>query len=888
MNAIPRYQLLWGKTSQDKTQTHPLVCHMIDVAQVALTLWERALTDGLRTYFATSLGLECASAGQLIAFWAALHDLGKASPAFQRKHAPAETILKQAGLEFPRVFVDEATPHGTLSALKIEDVLCQETGMARRLARKIARAVGGHHGSWPTPADLQRIKSTEYGANAWDEVRRDLVRALLEVFRPPEVTRLGADRCGENAFLTLFSGLTSVADWIGSAEEYFGYVSAPVSLVEYAGRARQQAITALERLDWLGWQPPSAPAVFESLFPFPPRPMQQAVIELAGRLTEPALVLIEAPTGSGKTEAALYLADHWASVLSQQGFYVAMPTMATSNQMHIRVSEMLRRRYPEMALAPLLLHSQARWLPRQVVPQVREVDQTTQEDIAAMTWFLPTKRSLLAPFGVGTVDQALLSVLQTRHFFVRLFGLGCKTVIFDEVHAYDTYMSAIFRRLLAWLRAAGASVILLSATLPSRTRRELLAAYLGRDAATLPPVRYPAISWATATDAGVIELAAATERCVNLRWIGRAPREIVETLRDLLRDGGCAAVICNTVARSQEVYGELCQAAIVPAEDLILFHAQFPMAWREGIERRVLDRFGKNGVRPRKAVVVATQVVEQSLDLDFDVMITDLAPVDLVLQRAGRLHRHARTHRPDPLVKPCLILACDSEGEVPRFGNDIWVYEPYVLLRSYRALWGRAALALPGDTPSLIEAVYGNEALTDASPAFQEALQTAYEHMLKHQRKDEFEAEKRLVLSPHDEALLNQNSANLEEDSPEAHRAFQALTRLGPPNVAVVCLHRCGESLNTEPDGTGQVVDLGVAPDRETVYHLSRHTVNVSAHEAYEALSAQQPPAAWRDHPLLRNCRVAVFTDGVCHLEDSRCILKLDPRYGLSIDKERK
>ena len=180
----------------------------------------------------------------------------------------------------------------------------------------------------------------------------------------------------------------------------------------------------------------------------------------------------------------------------------------------------------------------------------------------SMTWFLPRKRSLLAPFGVGTVDQALMSVLQTRHFFVRLFGLSHKTVIFDEVHAYDTYMSTLFQRLLTWLRAVGTSVVLLSATLPAQTRRELVQAYAG-DGVDVPDAVYPAITWAANDQVGTVPLPLSESRVVALEWISRDSAAIVTQLRDALREGGCAAVICNTVGRSQEVYQAVRDAGLV-------------------------------------------------------------------------------------------------------------------------------------------------------------------------------------------------------------------------------------------------------------------------------------------------------------------------------------
>ena len=881
---LPRYQLLWGKLSRDKTRSHPLVCHMLDVAEMTLALWHNALTAGQRARWAAALGLDDEATARLLAFWAGLHDLGKASPAFQRQWREAEASLSAAGLPFSKRFVDEFCPHGRITTATLRDVLAAETGLPARAAARIARAVGGHHGAWPTPADEQAVKSDERGGDEWDAVRRELLRVLRDVLQPPPFTSWPlSNPADDNAFLCWFSGLVSVADWLGSMEEHFPYVEAPLHPAEYARRAAAQAHQALQSLHWTDWQPPVAPLPFTELFSFQPSGMQEEIIDLAAQLDQPALVLIEAPTGSGKTEAALYLADAWARTLQQRGMYVAMPTMATSNQMWERVGRFLRRRYPQSDLSPLLVHSQARWV--EPLPEATLQDETEESIAAALAWFLPRKRSLLAPCAVGTVDQTLMSVLQARHFFVRLFGLSEKTVIFDEIHAYDTYMSTLFQRLLGWLRAMGASVVLLSATLPAQTRRNLLEAYAGRPL-ELPPVEYPAITWATSGDAGVVPLPRPEDRRVALEWLSREPEAVVEALRVDLHQGGCAVVICNTVARAQEIYRALKEAHLVPDDALTLFHARYPLAWRDEIEKSILTRFGKNGARPERAIVVATQVIEQSLDLDFDVMVSDLAPVDLIVQRAGRLHRHPGRTRPEPVAAPRLYVAVDvHEHAMPDFDRDVRVYTPYLLLRSYLVLHGRDALTLPGEVAALIEAGYGDEPLPDTPPALAAALDAARQTMQQTEDKEEYEARRRLVDEPSFDGLLTETRAGLEEDAPDVHAAFQALTRLGPPPISLVCLHQTPTGLNTEPDGSGVCVDLDRKPDAETTKALARATVGVSHRELVKSLLAQEPPAAWRTHSLLRDHRVAIFLDGVYTCGGHT--LHLSHELGLQVDPER-
>jgi len=487
------------------------------------------------------------------------------------------------------------------------------------------------------------------------------------------------------------------------------------------------------------------------------------------------------------------------------------------------------------------------------------------------------------------VDQALLSVLQTRHFFVRLFGLAHKTVIFDEVHAYDTYMSTLFQRLLQWLRAVGTSVIILSATIPAKTRWELLRAYVGTDDLELPGAKYPSLTWAADDRVGTVPLPAFSPRRIALEWIPREPRAIAEHLAEGLRAGGCAAVICNTVRRAQQVYQALKEAAFGPAQDLILFHGRFPFAWRRDIERGVLARFGRGSADPRKGIVVATQVIEQSLDLDFDLMISDLAPVDLLIQRAGRMHRHERARRPAPVGRPRLLL-CTPDGVdgMPDFGADVYIYDRYVLLKSWLVLQGRKHLTLPQDTEMLIESVYGepDAAAQDVGDEMAQELARTRQQMDQDHRKHVAKAYACLVPAPDDEELLYAQNPMLDEDNPELHEAFRALTRLGRLGVDLVCLHETDSGLMVEPDGSERVVDLDEEPDEEMVQILAQYKMSVTHYSAVKHFLGQKVPRGWRKCPGLRYARAAVFSGGVCRLDGTSFVLRLSRELGLGIEKE--
>jgi CRISPR-associated endonuclease/helicase Cas3 len=888
---------LWAKTDRGTPpRWHPLLFHMYDAGQMALALWNESLAPAVQRKFAGWLGCAPAEAARTLSFWVALHDLGKASPAFQAKAPTLQVNLTAQGLGFPAL--PAAMPHGLVTAWALKPLL-PATGLSPKESRLIARALAGHHGSWPTDLQLHDLNEVANLGGTyqpqWAALRAWLFDVLRTAFQPAPA-RLPTETAQRNAFLALFSGFVSTADWVASMEDRFPYADSRPAWAVYQEKSAGQAKQAVRELGFRNWKPDGSSFDFQSQFHFPPNEIQSAVIREATGLSQPAMLIVEAPTGCGKTEMAFSVVDAWLQRSGGQGLYVAMPTTATSNQMFHRTrDDYLQPRYPESpdGINLQLAHSAAQLdddFQKMVIRSVGDDVEAGEGSIAAMSWFLPRKRTLLAPFAVGTVDQALLSVLQTRHFFVRLFGLGGKVIMFDEVHAYDTYMSSLFCRLLAWLRAASVSVVLLSATLPSATRRRLVEAYSGEGC---PPLDagYPSATLVEPGRGSSLALPAPESRSVALQWAGAAPEEVVAALRTGLVDGGCAVVICNTVRRAQTLYRAIRDARLCPPEDCLLFHASYPFDRRQEIERLVVDRFGKvpPAGRPCCSILVATQVVEQSLDLDFDVMVTDLAPIDLLIQRVGRLHRHRR-ERPARLTTPTLTL-CNSDPlvedpDAPAFGDSRYVYEPYLLWRTWAILQGRCALSLPKDTPTLIEAVYGPTEPVGLQP-FQARVDQALAKMQDDQAKAEQAAQMRLILPPDDDGLLHMTNETLNEEDPAVHQSLQAMTRLAPPNVQVICLHRLtnGE-LNTRPDGHGLAIDLAQTPDHAAQLALLRAAIGIHQVDVVRYFLHEKSPHAWAKVAALKFHRLAVFTQGVCRPEGTQFCLVLDPETGLSITKE--
>lgn len=882
----------WGQ----KTAGHPLVYHLIDSAAVAAVLWEQALTAGAREQFSGWLQLPPEECGRLLIYWTSLHDLGKAAPSFQIKHPPTVDALKTLGFDFPTLTQAEIRHHSLLSQWALEDFASEINIRPIGAFNRFRYAIGGHHGSFHFQEDqvfsLARIKNL--GNARWQASRRRLFTALTRFFAPPAPPPLNFSQTASNAFFNLLTGFFVAADWISSQEDPFQYHPQKIALAAYWQRSLELARSSVARSGWLGWQPDDGRPGFTDLFGFQPYTLQQNILAAAESLQDPFLMIVEAPTGCGKTEAALTVADRAIRSSRLRGCYVAMPTQATSDQMFERTRSFLQKRFPTQRINFQLVHGNAlinEDFQRTRLAAVEDKEGSEEGSVNAMEWFLPRKRSLLAPFGVGTVDQTFLSVLRTRHAFLRLFGLHRKVIIFDEVHAYDMYMKEIFCRLLAWLRAVGSSVILLSATLPEGTRLELLEAFQPSARLDAPRAEYPRLSVNDGRAIHTLTLGEYKSRTVYLEKVLYAPQDWIGRLREKLAQGGCAAVICNTVDRAQEVYCRLKDARLVPDEDLFLLHARMPFGWRKSKEDAILHRFGKLkslAAEPRRGIVVATQVIEQSLDLDFDLLVSDLAPIDLLIQRIGRLQRHTHsTYAPQrpATLRELLCLVCQpespNENSLPVFENDRWVYHEAALQRTFFVLAPYDSIALPADSDHLINLVYSNEPLPACTTEQNNKIQSLHQKMLKKHDDAISKARNRLVGNVDESNALGGRSAYLKEDDPSVGRETQALTRDSiRPSVQLICFEK--------RDGQTYLLDgqhpfsPGSAPHGKALIHALRSQVAVSTWAAVDYFSRQPFNAAWRESPALRRAFPVVFEEGLYPLDNGHALL-LQEQIGLRI-----
>lgn len=620
---------------------------------------------------------------------AAVHDIGKVSPGFQLKisrdkvarHAPA--LAREAAENYE---LDHC--HTGASALW------------RHLGNPFAppAAVGivaMHHGSAskpPLPSDL----AEPFGGEPWARERAALLAELEATYGAvPSATLPPAIR-------NLLAGAVTVSDWIGSDERFFTATGLP----EGADRA---AVAAMA-VNKCGLRTPQVtPGLsFNEVFGNQPYRMQEAFAET---VQKPGMYLLEAPMGMGKTEAALYAAYCLMAAGHNSGIFFGLPTRLTSNRIHQRVSDFLKRicpQFPDVKLA----HGTA-WL-----EAFRHGGEAFRPGNA---WFNPRKRSLLHPFVVGTIDQALLSVLRVRHFFVRTFALAGKVVILDEVHSYDGYTGTLLEDMTGQLLEVGCTVIVLSATLTAERRKAFFA-----NPENLPDGEaYPLISSQVGTVCTSTPGEPPEAREYSTRMEDWETEQVADQAVHKAGNGHCVLAIANSVAKAQEWYNAVSTRMVDRQFEVGLLHSKFPAFQRSELEDTWMGRLGKpgpDGRRPQGCVLVATQVVEQSVDIDSDYLITELAPTDMLLQRMGRQWRHPRESRPSPNPEVVIVGQPVEDAEsldeiIERLGKvNSLIYSPYVLWRTRKVWQGKSTIVLPTDIRALLEATYREEPCpTDAA-----------------------------------------------------------------------------------------------------------------------------------------------------------------------------
>lgn len=766
MNDIANEALFhyWGKAGKNEAGEpiwHPLVYHCLDVAAVGYVLLQRNVY--IRKKLAHMLGLDEGELVWLTVFFLGLHDIGKFARHFQALQPELFLELQGNKADLPYVRHDAL---GELLWNRFLRPYCADRGYLGIAAQRGNRpsadgaadywmhTVLGHHGRPVTAKDAERGVATEYFPESARHATETFFEQWFGICKPVAKIQWPSAKQVKAASWWI-AGLTVLCDWLGSNQDHFPMTPKQIPLAEYWENALGLAEAAVAKAGMV----PATPAPMHELKELfgesfkKPTPLQAHCLVLPLK-PGAGFYLLEDVTGAGKTEAAVILAHRLMAAGAQRGLYFALPTMATANAMFERMGRVYRRLYADDSNPSLVLAHGARRLHegfREAIDHYPDAnddsygDDTEPAQYRCAAWLADSpKKSLLAEVGVGTVDQAVLGVLPSRHQSLRLFGLFGKVLIVDEVHAYEAYLFRLLTALITFHAASGGSVILLSATLPHNQRRALLDAFYDgigqapRELTRTGDRDYPLVTRASAVGQDEVVVASRPEVCrtVSIRRVDKV-EQVEALMAGAVTVGRCVCWIRNTVHDARKAYRELRERH--PDWNVDLFHARYALGDRLEIETRVVSRFGKGaGESERQGqILVATPVVEQSLDIDFDDMISDLAPIDLIIQRAGRLRRHRRDMNgnlidaPDQRGNPTLHIFApepvdepDEEWYAAFLPKAAYVYDNHAQLwLGLRLLMKQGAFTMPGDARRLIEGVYGD---VDPPPGLEKSYRDSH------------------------------------------------------------------------------------------------------------------------------------------------------------------
>lgn len=846
---------VWAKTEPFQSiETHASLSGLI--AQI---IWER-FSDGVREELSHLLSCTQEQTKAWLGYLVSLHDIGKIEERFQYQWPEMKERMEKAGKK--PAFAAGKVRHEKTTAESLKRKIWKEMGAAQNLSSFYAGILGAHHQGKEGDAGT---KKNPY----WNALQGELEQEMRAIFLKADAPWFpSVEKDKEGTVGALLLGLTILSDWIASgdifadAEEWFDPAKTWATAEEKTERFLIQSGLFGAEVEF--------GSSFTEVWPNIPRNglrgLQEEIERLFSETKERvSVVLIEAPMGEGKTEAGIYAALQMARQWKKAGFYVGLPTAATSNQMVGRMRELLSLH--ELETSVRLLHSMA-WLVDEDMPETRF---HTEEEAYAARWLLPVRRGLLSPYAVGTVDQAMMAVLMVKYGVLRLLGLAQKALVIDELHSYDVYMSELIERLLEWCKALQIPVVMLSATLPPEKKSQMLSPYTTEQI----PQEYPAITAITENGTVVVRQIPRTEKhsvvSVSLCPILQDSEQVARKAAEAVREGGCLCVLLNTVDQAQEVYQALKQQNF--DGEMLLFHARFPAERRQEIERQCIRWFGKEKQhRPKKAILVATQVVEQSLDVDFDAMFTAVAPIDLLLQRVGRVFRHKDTPRPPQFSAPTLSVL--TPGEPGEYGASKEIYPACLLSQSIYLLQNRETIRIPEDMPQLVADGYD---MTAAPP---EELEHWMEHIVEDQVMSSASTQY-LIRSPEKGFSPIKTPESIQFDDLEQSSYLSAKTRLGEPTKRIVFLQpeefRCLATKAVYREGKHRLEHLS----REEEKMLLKQSVSVPERKLKGIFSASDILyGEKRLEGLLIICAEIDKTEKICYNS-----LK-DAKYGICLDTE--
>ncbi|WP_220728761.1 CRISPR-associated helicase Cas3' [Apilactobacillus xinyiensis] len=914
--------ILWAKKARGLDGTSkwlPLSQHLLDTKFVISMLYEHYLSEHQRKIIQKAVvnQLDSSAAKQVVAFTGLVHDIGKATPAFQTK--PSYQGLGDLDeMLMERLFSKGFVPDDYLSLLSRSNrsphAMAGENILEHFGVRNdIGSIVGGHHGKpLEYDSDCDNIDTFSdnyyYEMNSnnpihikWFNLQKELFEWALSENGYDDVRQI--PKINDVSAQVIIEGLLVMADWIASNEKYF-------PLFE---ENQTECDNLQQRMEngWLSWfkntrwEPKfnaDADQYYQENFGFTPRGFQRKIFNTIKNTPNPGIMIVEAGMGMGKTEVALSAVEQLAQKQNCDGMFYCLPTQATTNAMFNRILTWLSKvsAMDDESKDIQLVHGKSA-LNRNYanLPKNIDIGEDRAAGVMVNQWFSGNKTAILDDFVVGTVDQLLLLALKKKHLALRHLGFSSKVVVIDEAHGFDSYMQTYLCRALQWLGKYHIPVVILSATLPAQKRMDFINSYLDKssvDDKVYNNLSYPLVSYSDGNDVKVLDdfepIKQTTD--VMIKRMSGDNSDLINKVKEMLSDGGICGIIVNTVKRAQTI-GQMF-IDYFGTEKVDILHASFLDTDRSVKERSLLKEIGKKDAitkRPKLKIVIGTQVLEQSLDIDFDILFTDLAPMDLMLQRMGRLHRHAKNNanRPIKLKNPQLYVLSINDNYEYEEGAS-FIYGDLLLMRTQYFLPNQ--INLPNDISKLVQQVYDFSIPIKLNDDLNSKYKSAYEdYHIKIQSKKI--SASTYILDNYDDVHANLigwlNNDDKQQDDSDAKGLAQV--RDGDDTIEVIMVKANddgGYSILGEKDDISNDVAMG---DLEATIKLAKNTIklpqmfskNYNIEKTIDFLEKfnKQYLSNWQFQPYLKGS-LGIILDENNQFTLSNHVLTYDKNIGLTVE----
>lgn len=819
-NSIYKY---WGKADKDNNY-HLLVYHCLDVAAVGSVLHSHYSEFFENVAYKTHISIDTFK--NLFIFFLALHDIGKFSVSFQ--NLKPEILNELQKKESSKQYDSKKYRHDKMGYLlyhdKIKPFLKTEfnklfgsvdSGVFYQIFSPLIAVVMGHHGK---PISIGNSILNKIFENTDYEASLNYVKSLIELFISKDMIdelnlTIKTFDDNETDFENIINpitwqlaGFTVICDWIASGDG-FNMVNENLPLEIYWNISLAKAELAIKNKGIIKAKIPNKNG-FENLFPnYIPTPLQHFCNNVVIPET-PQMWILEDVTGAGKTEAALTLTSRIMAKKLSDGCFIALPTMATTNSMYSRMAEVYNKLFYDNETPSLILSHGSRHMDKNFRASYKDnimisdtdgmnIDSNEENKAFCTSWLADSsKKSLLSDIGVGTIDQLLLGILPVRYQCLRFWGMSRKVLVIDEVHACDTYMAKLLETVIEGHASGGGSIILMTATLPIQIRKMYMNAYnkgLGNDGKyeNVDEKNFPLIT-GLSKDGIFTEKKLETRKEVQRKIIVNfceTEESIYSLIDDYLKKEKCVCWMRNTIKDVIYSYNTIIDKNIVNKDNIDVYHSRYTLFDRQLKEAGILKKFGRKSTHEdRKGqLIISSQILQESIDVDFDLIISDLAPMDMLIQRLGRMHRHRRDSKgniiPDETKSdresPIFYIHLPPDSENPEatwyseyFNSASYVYKNTgILWNTQKLLRENKSITMPDDLRELIEGVFGVDIFDIPDTFLDKVIEATGEDNAK-------------------KSIANLNMLNLEsgysvESNPLWHEEENVSTRLGDIQVNV-------------------------------------------------------------------------------------------------------